>query len=776
MVSSTVSEIFYTGNASLVTSYSVPFPYQSSSHVKVQQLVAGTGTVTITSGAAVFSSAQTTLLTGSRFRVAGVTYTIFSKTSTTVFTLTTEPTVAASAFHILDDATDLVSGSTYTLTEVGVGAPYVTTAPAIPATDLVRVYRELPLTQLTAFPSTGPIRTEDIEDSLDEKTMQIIQVSNRIDDLSILTNAAVSTTANDTTSFANSAARTAATPTRIGQLGVQLDTDTIYRGTATTAGSWTSTGGRGTRYITGDPSAETPDFIGQLLVIAGVVPNAKRQYSVMYAYGTSVGQWRDIEPYKIPFNYTWTPWLAGDPLLPGQKRWVGNFPQDIIAPIQEVFVSCDTAGSGTAKVRVHFPDLATQLTDDPISLLPASAGSGPLHSGYFSTAANSAAAQLFRIEIEVVSTGDPIEVTSTNGSTASTPDSGDLPDLPTGALISSPSHGDAYVVFIRGDGTIVRSHPSAVSGAETLTAGRRIFVRGVTTSLTGGVTTIPATATDLTLINPGDLVIGPSVPPFTVVVSKGATDFEISQPLTGATTLVTVASPSRIPVTHYTVISEAAGQTVIEVPTTATIRVGDKVFGEFVPATAYITSITTDTSFTISSAISGGTATEITVMAPSRVATVTAGTNTATLNHTVGLMIGLKVIGPGVPRDTFITAVASPVITVSNNLTLDLSGASTDLFEFPREVLEITGTTSAASTSMTLPYAVSATPIEVGMTITGDGVLPGTLVASVAGSTVTMSKAAAVAATAQAFRFAAAPAIWSGLQFTARGFLARDPI
>ena len=40
--------------------------------------------------------------------------------------------------------------------------------------------------------------------------------------------------------FANDAARTAATPLFIGQLGTQTDTGIVYRGTALTAGSWTA--------------------------------------------------------------------------------------------------------------------------------------------------------------------------------------------------------------------------------------------------------------------------------------------------------------------------------------------------------------------------------------------------------------------------------------------------------------------------------------------------------------------------------------------------------
>lgn len=41
-----------------------------------------------------------------------------------------------------------------------------------------------------------------------------------------------------TTTFAADAARAAAVPAFIGQLGVQIDTNALYIGTALTAGSW----------------------------------------------------------------------------------------------------------------------------------------------------------------------------------------------------------------------------------------------------------------------------------------------------------------------------------------------------------------------------------------------------------------------------------------------------------------------------------------------------------------------------------------------------------
>src|SRR5688572_9960959 len=111
MMDTTVSEIIYTGNASTSTPYSITFDYIGTSHIKVSVMAAGTGTVEVVAGVATFSSAQTTLEIGSRVRILGTKYTIATRASSTSFTLTTRPTIAAgTSFHILDDATELVEG------------------------------------------------------------------------------------------------------------------------------------------------------------------------------------------------------------------------------------------------------------------------------------------------------------------------------------------------------------------------------------------------------------------------------------------------------------------------------------------------------------------------------------------------------------------------------------------------------------------------------------------------------------------------------------------
>lgn len=738
----------------------MPFDWINSSHVKVERLDAGTGTVTVVAGVATFSSAQTTLDVGSHVRISGSTYTIDSRTSDTVFSFTTRPTISSSAFHLPDDAVALVFGSTFTLTGTS-GAASITTSPAVASTALLRVYRDVPYTQTVSLPSTGPVPTEAIETALDRTVMQVQQLATAVENAGIIVPQG-GITSDDTTTFADSTARNAATPSRVGQLAVQLDTAVLYYGSAVSQGSWTVVSKQSTQYHATSYAGLTPEFVGQLAIIGST--------GVIYrGTATTLGAWAAVKVYQTPFDFTWTPWLAGDPLIPGQKRWAGNFPLGVYA-ITNAFICCDTNGAENAEVKVYLGDGTRQLTDANIVLSPEENGSGLITS--LSEYAEGTIQQMYRVAVEIVSTGASVSVTSTGGSTVSTPSGSDLPTLQTGVGINVlGENNNAVIVAVRGDGTVVRSHPAQVTGSESILLGPRTLVRGVTVALTGGVTTIPALTADLALIAAGDRVIGPTIPPGTFVVDKDASNFYINNPTTGATTLVTVVNNERPPVQHFTVISEAAGQTVIGVPTTEGILVGDRPYGLYVPTTAYITAIDPGVSFTISSAITGGTATEITVRPPVRVATVTAGSTTATLNHTTGLLVGSKVTGPGVPPDTYILTVASPNITVNNELSLALSGAATDLFEFTRETVQLPVATTDGSTTLTLAFAVNTTPVVAGMVVEGDGIQPGTLVDSVGGSTITLTKVAKATQVAANVRFRAAPAKWAGLQLTLTGYV-----
>lgn len=120
----------------------------------------------------------------------------------------------------------------------------VTTAPnqvitsvAYAANVSVVVYRKMRLTQPTSYPPGGPFAAKSHEAALDRVVMMIQQLALAIDGSGAFF--AGTTGIADVVPFANVAARGLSKPSRIGQLGVQIDTGDIYRSTAVQAGAWT---------------------------------------------------------------------------------------------------------------------------------------------------------------------------------------------------------------------------------------------------------------------------------------------------------------------------------------------------------------------------------------------------------------------------------------------------------------------------------------------------------------------------------------------------------
>lgn len=663
----------------------------------------------------------------------------------------------------------------FTVVDLGGGSFQVTTGTAYAAADTVKVFRLIDVSQPFEFPEGGSFPSRDVERAMDRLLMLLQQV--RLE--AGITGSAIeipdaAVTIKGVQVVADATARGAAKPGFIGQLLVQLSPSpaTVWIASSMTVGAWTQflTGARVGRTFASLAllSAGTPAYIGELATVTSTdVIGGGSRYTLHVAYGTGVGQWNAFNVIQTPFSWQYRGWAAGEPLVAGQRRWVGNTPRNAQV-FDQAFIDCDTPGAANAVVKVHLVSIGWELTSSPITLTPANVGSALLAFADWTAGAQDTQLQRSRLEVEIISTGGTAVVTAADGSTISTPGGGALATLKPGTALSSGGV-NGYLVSVRGDGTVVRSHPAEFTGSETLNLGERVFVRGVVVSLAGGVTTIPASAADLALISNGDPVVGVTVPPGTKVVTKGSSDFVISNPLLGATTLVTVVSNERPPVLHFTSLSLIATTTVITLPTTDGILVGDRPYGLYVPTTAYISAINPGVSVTISSGISGGTATEITIRPPARVATVTAGNTTASLSHTVGLLVGSKVTGAGVQTDTFLTAVSSPNITVNNEFTQSLAGAATDLFEFTREEIQLTGTTANGSAVMNLPYAVNTTPAVAGMVVTGPGVQPGTLIQSVAGSDITLTKPVVSTQVAANFRFYASPAKWTGLQLTLNG-------
>ena len=130
----------------------------------------------------------------------------------------------------------------------------VTTDPAIDSADTLVIRRTLPLTQPTVYSSSSPFLPETHEQALDRLAMQIQQLARAID------GGTATTSSQLVTLFADASARAAATPSRVGHLGIQLDNNTLWRGTSLTAGAWSQVGGVFTferLALSGDLSAQT---------------------------------------------------------------------------------------------------------------------------------------------------------------------------------------------------------------------------------------------------------------------------------------------------------------------------------------------------------------------------------------------------------------------------------------------------------------------------------------------------------------------------------------
>ena len=131
----------------------------------------------------------------------------------------------------------------------------VTTDPAIDSADTLVIRRTLPLTQPTVYSSSSPFLPETHEQALDRLSMQIQQLARAIDGGTATTSSQLISLA-----FADASARAAATPSRVGHLGLQLDNNTLWRGTSLTAGAWSQVGGVFTferLALSGDLSAQT---------------------------------------------------------------------------------------------------------------------------------------------------------------------------------------------------------------------------------------------------------------------------------------------------------------------------------------------------------------------------------------------------------------------------------------------------------------------------------------------------------------------------------------
>lgn len=186
-VPSSTSAIRYVGNGSTVTEYSIPFPFLDTDHIY----------------AAVSSDGEedAELLDASDFIV-----------------------------------TRLADGSGGTLTTVA-----AVTSPA----EIV-ILRQVPLTQPTEFQPSGLFPARSAETALDRLEMQIQQLNRRLnvvegvedEDYTYVPSGGGTNEVGNAT-WTNAAARAAKKPQKIGQIGVETSTQTVWIAQSTTTGDWT---------------------------------------------------------------------------------------------------------------------------------------------------------------------------------------------------------------------------------------------------------------------------------------------------------------------------------------------------------------------------------------------------------------------------------------------------------------------------------------------------------------------------------------------------------
>ncbi len=172
------------------------------------------------------------------------------------------------------DFENLVPDVDFTRQDLGGGDYTVTTAITDASDIVVRVYRLTTLTQPTSLPEAGPLLVSAIERMADRGVMQTQEVYARLG----LDSAGIdlppgSTFFLPTAVFADNAARAAASPAFLGQLGVQTNTGDLYRGSSLAPAGWTLiTGGAGSGTVTSvaiDPSTTGLTFAGGPVTTTG---------------------------------------------------------------------------------------------------------------------------------------------------------------------------------------------------------------------------------------------------------------------------------------------------------------------------------------------------------------------------------------------------------------------------------------------------------------------------------------------------------------------------
>ncbi len=162
---------------------------------------------------------------------------------------------------------------------------------------------------------------------------------------------------------------------------------------------------------------------------------------------------------------------------------------------------------------------------------------------------------------------------------------------------------------------------------------------------------------------------------------KGGSGTWLYAPTASTYAAATVAAGASMTTTSTTT---ALGGTVLNLPSTTGLAVGQQVFGTGIAAGSYITALTSTTvtlnvgttaAITSGAIVFGGEAAAVATTAISA-----ANTNTITLTSVAGLVVGQGVTGSNVPAGTVITAIYGSSVVLNNTIVTAIAASSTLYF------------------------------------------------------------------------------------------------
>jgi hypothetical protein len=185
-VPSSTSSVRYTGNGSTVTPYAIPFPFLDTDHIYA----------------------------------------------------------AVSSNGVLDP--ELLEPGDFTVTRLEDGSGgSLTTAAAVTSPAALVITRTVPLTQPTELPNSGLFPPESVETALDRLEMQIQQLNRRVNSVEgvddedyVFVPGGIPAEVTGNASWLNAAARATKRPAKVGQIGVETSTQTLWISQSTTPGDW----------------------------------------------------------------------------------------------------------------------------------------------------------------------------------------------------------------------------------------------------------------------------------------------------------------------------------------------------------------------------------------------------------------------------------------------------------------------------------------------------------------------------------------------------------